>query len=395
MITFLNEANTIKDELIEIRRDIHKHPELGFQEERTSTLIKKFLYKEGIKFKSVAKTGVCAEIKGELKRDSNKVIALRADIDALPIQDKKDVPYASKVKGKMHACGHDAHTTILLGAAKILNKHKEQFSGTVKFLFEPAEETIGGAPQMIEEGVLENPKVDMVVGLHVSEDVEVGKIKVRKAWVNASSNPFSVKIVGNGGHGATPQVTVDPIVASAFLITELQTIVSREIPPVRPVVITIGSIHGGSASNVIPDEVEIKGIIRTISEEDRKYVLRRFKDIINNVCKSFRTKAYIKIEEGYPSLFNNSDVVDRVIHSAQNILGRENILRQVDPSMGVESFAYFAEERPSAFYYLGTGNKQKNTDKPAHSSLFDIDEDAICLGVSLQCSICYEYLTSD
>lgn len=394
MSTFLNEANTIKDELIEIRRDIHKHPELGFQEERTSTLIKKFLYKEGIKFRSVAKTGVCAEIKGELEGGPQRVIALRADIDALPIQDKKKVPYASQVEGKMHACGHDAHTTILLGVAKILNNYKEQFSGTVKFLFEPAEETIGGAPYMIEERVLENPKVDMVIGLHVSENIETGKIRVKKEWVNASSNPFVVRIIGSGGHGASPQMTVDPIVAASFLITELQTIVSREITPVRPVVISIGSIHGGSAQNVIPDEVEIKGIIRTISEEDRKYVLRRFQDIINNVCKSFRTKADIKIEEGYPSLFNNADVVDRVKGAAINLLGKENVLEQINPSMGVESFAYFAEERPSAFYYLGTGNSAKNTTKPAHSSLFDIDEDAICIGVSLQCSICYEYLTS-
>lgn len=394
MITFLKEANNIKQELITIRRDIHEHPELGFEEQRTSKFIKDFLDGEGIPYKSFAKTGVVATIKGTGIGDENKTIALRADMDALPIQDKKKVSYCSKVKGKMHACGHDGHTTILLGTAKILNKYKADFKGTVKLLFEPAEETIGGAPVMIKEGALENPKVDLIVGLHVTENLECGKIRVKSGVVHAASNPFVVKIIGSGGHAASPQVAIDPIVIASSIIMNLQTLVSREIAPQNPAVITVGSIHGGSAQNIIPDEVTITGIIRTLTKEDRVYIVKRFKDLVNDICESFRAKAEITIEESYPCLYNNEEVLEKVKKSASCILGADNIEVQQNPSMGVESFAYFANERPSAFYFLGTGNKVKNTDKPAHSSLFDIDEDALPLGVAMQCDIAYEYLTS-
>ena len=258
MINFLNEANNIKDELIHIRRDIHKHPELGFQEKRTSKLIKDFLDTEGIPYIETAITGICASIKGE-KEGIEKVLALRADIDALPIEEKSDIPYKSLSKGRMHACGHDGHTTILLGAAKILNSYKKSFSGTVKLFFEPAEETVGGAPLMIKDGVLENPKVDFVIGLHVNEDIETGSIMIKSGSVNASSNPFKVRIIGRGGHGATPDVTSDPIVTSSLIVTELQTLVSREVHPARPVVLTVGTIHSGTAPNIIPSEAEISG----------------------------------------------------------------------------------------------------------------------------------------
>ncbi|MBD7909955.1 MULTISPECIES: M20 family metallopeptidase [Clostridium] len=394
MINFLNEANNIKDELVTIRRDIHMHPELGFEEERTSKMIKKFLSNEKIPFISVAGTGVCAVIEGEKVGDNNKTIALRADMDALPIQDKKGVVYSSKVSGKMHACGHDAHTTILLGAAKILNKYKKKFSGNVKLLFEPAEETTGGAPIMIKEGVLDNPNVDCLVGLHVTEDLDCGKIRVKNGVVHAASNPFIVNIIGSGGHGASPHITVDPIVIASTIILNLQTLVSREISPLNPSVITVGSIHGGSAQNVIPEEVVMTGIIRTLTKEDREYMVKRFKELIDNVCKGFRAHAEIMIEESYPCLYNDEKVLDRVRKAAKDILGEDNLVEQKNPSMGVESFAYFANERPAAFYFLGTKNVVKKTDKPAHSSLFDIDEDALSLGVALQCDIAYKYLTT-
>jgi amidohydrolase len=389
----LDEANNIKEELVTIRRDIHEHPELGFEVERTSNIIKKFLKNEGIPFISVAGTGVCAVIKGEGIGDNNKTIALRADMDALPIQDKKGLSYSSKIQGKMHACGHDGHTTILLGVARILNKYKKNFSGNVKLLFEPAEETTGGAPIMIKEGVLENPKVDFVVGLHVTEDLECGKVRVKTGVVHAASNPFIVKIIGSGGHGASPHVTVDPIVIASTIVLNLQTLVSREISPQNPSVITVGSIHGGSAQNVIPEEVIMTGIIRTLTKEDRQYMVRRFKDLINNVCKGFRARAEIIIEESYPCLYNDENVLNRVIEAAMEVIGKENVVKQKNPSMGVESFAYFANERPAAFYFLGTKNIAKKTDKPAHSSFFDIDEDALPLGVALQCDIAYKYLT--
>ncbi|WP_368254485.1 M20 family metallopeptidase [Clostridium paraputrificum] len=392
MITFLEEANRIKDELITIRRDLHEHPELGFEEKRTSEKIKEFLTKEGIPYVEVAKTGVCGIIKGE-KKDNNRVIGLRADMDALPIQDKKVCSYSSKVQGKMHACGHDAHTTILLGVARILNKNKRLFGGCVKLFFEPAEETVGGAPFMIKEGVLENPRVDAIVGLHVTEDLDYGKIRIKSDVVNAASNPYKIKIKGRGGHGAAPHITIDPIVIASNVVMALQTIVSREIAPVNPSVITVGSINGGTAQNVIPEEVEITGIIRTLTKEDRKYVIRRFKELVTGICRGMRGECDIYIEEGYPCLYNNATMVERVKYVGKELLGVENVVEQKYPSMGVESFAFFAMERTSAFYYLGTGNKIKETDKAAHSNLFDIDEDAIPLGVAMQCGIAYDYLT--
>ena len=392
MITFLEEANRIKDELITIRRDLHEHPELGFEEKRTSEKIKEFLTKEGIPYVEVAKTGVCGIIKGE-KKDNNRVIGLRADMDALPIQDKKVCSYSSKVPGKMHACGHDAHITILLGVARILNKNKRLFGGCVKLFFEPAEETVGGAPFMIKEGVLENPRVDAIVGLHVTEDLDYGKIRIKSDVVNAASNPYKIRIKGRGGHGAAPHTTIDPIVIASNVVMALQTIVSREIAPVNPSVITVGSINGGTAQNVIPEEVEITGIIRTLTKEDREYVVRRFKELVTGICRGMRGECDIYIEEGYPCLYNNATMVERVKYVGKELLGVENVVEQKHPSMGVESFAFFAMERTSAFYYLGTGNRTKGTDKAAHSNLFDIDEDAIPLGVAMQCGIAYDYLT--
>ncbi|MGL4106509.1 M20 metallopeptidase family protein [Clostridium sp. LP20] len=393
MITFLKEAENIKDELIAIRRDIHEHPELGFEEKRTSEIIKRFLTKEGIPYVSVAGTGVYGMIKGEGNGNTQRTIALRADMDALPIQEKNLCSYSSKVPGKMHACGHDAHTTILLGVARILNDNRKLFSGNVKLLFEPAEETTGGAPIMIKEGVLDSPRVDVVAGLHVTEDLECGKIRIKKGMVNAASNPFKVKIKGVGGHGAAPSTTVDPIVMSANLIMALQTIVSREVPSLNPAVITVGSIHGGTAQNIIPEEVNISGIIRTTTKEDREYVVKRVVEISKGTCETLRGKAEVFIEESYPCLFNDDEMVDRMKRVGKDILGEKNVVEQKNPSMGVESFAYFANERPSVFYFLGTGNKAKNTDKQAHSSYFNIDEDAIPLGVALQCGIVFDYLT--
>ncbi len=343
MITFLEEANRIKDELITIRRDLHEHPELGFEEKRTSEKIKEFLTKEGIPYVEVAKTGVCGIIKGE-KKDNNRVIGLRADMDALPIQDKKVCSYSSKVPGKMHACGHDAHTTILLGVARILNKNKRLFGGCVKLFFEPAEETVGGAPFMIKEGVLENPRVDAIVGLHVTEDLDYGKIRIKSGVVNAASNPYKIKIKGRGGHGAAPHTTIDPIVIASNVVMALQTIVSREIAPVNPSVITVGSINGGTAQNVIPEEVEITGIIRTLTKEDREYVVRRFKELVTGICRGMRGECDIYIEEGYPCLYNNATMVERVKYVGKELLGVENVVEQKHPSMGVESFAFFAME---------------------------------------------------
>lgn len=394
-MNFKNEAISIKNELINIRRTLHEHPELGMEEYETSKFIKNFLKNEGIEFREVAKTGICGIIRGAKESNSGDIrtIALRGDIDGLPILDKKICEYSSKVEGKMHACGHDAHTTILLGAAKILNKNKHLFSGNVKLLFEPAEETIGGARFMIEDGVLENPRVDCVCGLHVEENLECGTIMLKDGVVNAASNPFTIKIKGAGGHGAYPHTTVDPVVIASHIVLALQTIVSREMNTANPAVITVGSIHGGTAQNIIPEEVVISGVIRTMSKEDRNFAKERLREIVEGICRSSRASAEIDIEESYPNLYNDSNMVELFNLGAEKVLGRENVLLQKYPKMGVESFAYFANERPAVFYFLGSGNKEKNIIHPAHSNLFDIDENCLPLGVALQCQMAFEYLT--
>lgn len=393
-MNFFKEAVTIKEELVSIRRKLHEYPELGMEEFETSKFIKEFLKSEGIEFKEYATTGVCGIIKGT--KESNiegKTIALRADMDGLPLEDKKNCSYSSKVKGKMHACGHDAHTSILLGAAKILNKNKKLFNGNIKLIFEPAEETIGGSKIMIEEGILENPKVDAIVGLHVEEGLECGKIMVKEGYVNAASNPFKIKIIGSGGHGAYPHLTVDPILTTSHLVIALQSIISREINTLNPTVITVGAINGGTAQNIIPEEVEIKGIIRTLNKDDRAFAVKRVEEITKSITETFRAKAEIYIEESYPNLYNNKSMVKILKNISNNVIKNENLLEQEHSKLGVESFAYFAEKVPGVFYFLGSGNKKKNITHQAHGNLFDIDEECLPIGVAFQCEIAIEYLT--
>lgn len=393
-INFKEEALSINEELINMRRDFHEHPELGFHEYRTSKIIKDFLKNEGIPYLEVAKTGVCGIIKGTKNGENEKCIALRADIDGLPMLDKKTCSYSSKEKGKMHGCGHDAHTTMLLGVAKVLNKHKDKFGGYVKLFFEPAEETTGGAPLMIEEGVLENPTVDKIVGLHVEETLDKGEIMVRKGVVNAASNPFFITIKGRGGHGAYPHMAIDPVVIASHVVLALQTIVSREIKPVNPAVVTVSTINGGTAENIIPDEVKLSGTIRTMTLEDRAYAIKRVEEIVSSICTAMRGDYEINIKESYPCLYNDNDSVELVRRSAKEILGENNVLEQEAPKLGVESFAYFALEKPSAFYFLGVRNEKKDIIHSAHNSLFDIDEEALHLGVAIQSQIAFNYLTN-
>lgn len=395
-IDFLKSAADIYDNLVAWRRYFHMNPELGFEEYNTSAKIKEFLKEEGIPYVEKAGTGICALIEGGDCGDVQcRTIALRADIDALPLKDKKNCEYASKTEGKMHACGHDAHMTILMGAAKILNGMKGSLKGNVKLIFEPAEETVGGARYMIEEGVLETPKVDAVIGLHVAEGIECGKIGIKKGVVNAASNPFNIKVIGKGGHGAHPEDTVDPIVITSNVILALQSIVSREIPPTDPAVVTVGSIHAGSAQNIIPEEVNISGIIRTMKSEHREYVIRRLTETVEGITKAMRGSCEIDIQESYPCLYNNDFMVDMVKECAKDIIGEANVIDMDKPSMGVESFAYFSLERPAAFYFLGSGNAEKGTAEPAHGSLFDIDENCLPIGVAIQCRAAYEYLNGE
>lgn len=389
-----NEVISIKDEIIKLRRNFHMNPELGFEEYETSKFIKEYLDKEGISYESYAKTGVCGIIRGDLEEKKDRVIGLRSDIDALPIEENNKCEYISTVKGKMHACGHDGHAAILLGVAKILNRNRELFGGTIKLIFEPAEETIGGARYMIEEGVLTDPNVDIMCGLHLDENINCGQVEVKFGAVNAASNPFKVEVMGVGGHGAYPSSAIDPIVISSNIINALQNIVSREVNPLNSAVITVGSIHGGTGANIIPEKVTLTGIIRTLNSEDRQLVTRRVDEIAKGIGLTLRGKVKIEIEESYPVLINDKNSVNKLRNAAIKVIGEENVLEQEYPHMGVESFAYFANEILSVFYFLGCRNEEKGIIHPAHSSLFDIDEDALMIGVAIQCQMVLDYLTN-
>jgi amidohydrolase len=387
-MNFLEMAENIHSQLVDIRRDLHKNPELGFDLYRTSQKVKDFLEAEGIEYYAVAGTGICAIIRGK----GEKTVALRADMDALPLDDKKICDYSSKVKGKMHACGHDAHTTMLLGAAKILNSMKEKIPGNVKFFFEPAEETTGGSKIMIKEGVLESPNVDAVIGLHVEEWLEAGTVGLKRGVAYAASNPFTIKIIGKGGHGASPHMTIDPIVIASSVITSLQTIISREIAPTDSAVLTIGSIHGGTAQNIIPEEVIISGIIRTTNSENREYIKTRVIQVVEGIVASMRGKCEIDIVDGYPCLYNSDKLAGMFETLASEVIGEDNVYKLDKPTMGGESFSYFSMERPSLFYFLGSGNVEKGIVHPAHGNLFDIDENCLSIGVAMQCTLAHEFL---
>ena len=363
--------------LIDIRRDFHQHPELGFEEFRTSAKIEEYLTQMGLEVHHIAKTGIYADIKGE---DSSLKIALRADIDALPIQDNKTCSYRSTIDGKMHACGHDAHTTILLGVAKILSQTPPPCD--IRLMFQPAEETDGGALPMIEEGVLEG--VNGVLGLHVDTEIPVGQIAIKHGAMNASSDMITIKLFGKSGHAAYPDKGVDTIVMAASLIQNLQTIISRNIDGRTSAVLSLGTIHGGVARNVIADSVVIEGTIRTLDPVVREYINKKVEKMISDTASLFGgTGEYIR-QQGYTSLINHDSVVDIIKSVGATILGTENVITKKLPNMGVEDFAYFLEEREGAFFYLGVGNKSKNISAPGHDKDFDIDEDALILGVELQ-----------
>lgn len=387
-LDFYKMANTIKDDLISWRRHFHMNPELGYKEYNTSAFIKNFLNAEGIEFTNTAETGICAVIKG----NGSKTVALRADMDALPLQENNNCDYSSKNPGKMHACGHDAHITILLGCAKILNSIKDTLNGNVKLLFEPAEETTGGARIMIKEGVLNSPEVNGIIGLHVDENINTGYIGIKSGVVNAASNPFTITVKGKGGHGAHPDSTIDPIVISCEIINSIQLLVSRELPPTSPAVVTIGYINGGTAQNIIPEQVKFGGIIRTMTTENREYVKNRLKEIVKGIASSLRGRCEIDIEESYPCLYNDDNMVEILKNSASSILSKDKVLLLKNPSMGVESFAYFSLEKPSVFYFLGCRNEEKGIINPAHGSLFDIDEDCLPIGVAIQCKAATDFL---
>ena len=375
-------AASILPTLVDIRRHIHQNPELSFQEHETAALVEKELHSLGLKTQRLANTGVVAVIEG--KNPSKKVVGLRADMDALPIVEVNDGrPYRSKKEGVMHACGHDVHTTSLLGAARILTELKDEFEGSIKLVFQPGEERLpGGASLMIAEGVLENPKVDVMIGQHVMPGIETGKTGFRPGLYMASTDEIYIKVTGKGGHGAMPHFNIDPVLISAHLIVALQQIVSRAANPAIPSVLSFGKVIAQGATNVIPNEVIIEGTFRTLDENWRAEAHQKMLTLAKGLVEGMGGTIDFDIKRGYPFLKNNEDLTERLQLEAKSFLGEQNV-EPLGIWMAAEDFSYYSQELPACFYRLGTRNDAKNISSHVHTPTFDIDEDALPIGMGL------------
>lgn len=369
-------------ELVEMRRDFHKYPELSGNEYRTMDKICQYLDEWGIKYeKGVADTGVVAIVEGKI---SGKTVGIRGDIDALPIEENNNASYSSQNPGVMHACGHDAHIAILLGVAKVLKALEGKLKGSVKFFFQPAEETTGGADRMIQAGCLENPHVDYVLGLHVEPKYVVGEVGIRYGKMYASSDMLTIKINGKSAHGAHPEEGVDAIIVAANILNALQTIVSRNVSPNNSAVCTFGTIHGGKVRNQIADYVELEGIMRTLDPKTRMFAREKVRIICEQVADSMGAKAELIIDESYSPLMNTDEVVDVVCQNAKNILGKENVFIEDAPDLSTEDFSYFATERKACYFHLGCANIENDKAVDLHNPEFDIDERCLPVGVNIQ-----------
>ncbi|MEL7648222.1 MAG: M20 family metallopeptidase [Sedimentibacter sp.] len=376
---------SMKDEIVTIRRDFHRNPELGGFENQTMERICRYLDSWGIEYqKGVADTGVVAIVRGKNKDKNSTCVGVRADIDALPVSEETDIDFKSLNTGVMHACGHDAHTAIALGTAKVIKSMEEDLRGDVKFFFQPAEETTGGAERMIREGCMKNPDVEYVVGLHVDPGVPTGKISLKYGKMMASSDEIIIRVRGKSTHGAHPHQGVDPLVICSSLIMALQSLVSRRISPLNSAVFTLGTIHGGTRGNIIPDEVEMTGILRTLDPDTRSFMKEKIRDLVENVPKGFGGEGILEVRESYMALINSDEAVDKVRHAAGKIIGSDNIEMSEYPNMGTEDFSYFAAAAKSCFFNLGCRNEKIDAVYPIHSSKFKLDEDCLAIGVMLQ-----------
>ncbi len=377
-INIRQEVKTIANEIINTRRDFHKYPELGFEEHRTSKIIAEKLTSFGLQVETnIGKTGVVGTLN---PNHVGKTIALRADMDALPIQETGDAEYVSQHDGVMHACGHDGHMAMLLGAAQILAEKKNELDGCVKFIFQPAEEGYGGAKYMIEDGVLNG--VDEIYGAHLWNYQSSGTIGIKPGPVMAAADLFKITIKGIGGHGATPHGTVDAVVVASQIIQALQTIVSRNTNPLESTVVTIGQINGGYNFNVIADEVILKGTTRSYMEKNRQLIKTRMNEILDGLSATYNANIILDYEDGYPPTVNNEVCAEKLHHSAHKIVG--NNAGEPYLSMGGEDFSYFANEIPGCFFFIGSSPKDREPlSTPHHCSHFDIDEDALLIGSSV------------
>ncbi|TFF38264.1 M20 metallopeptidase family protein [Mucilaginibacter psychrotolerans] len=381
---------TIFDDVVTTRRHLHAHPELSFHEVETSVFVANKLEELGLEYHKMADTGLVALIKGDLPSD--KVVALRADMDALPILEANDVPYKSQNPGVMHACGHDAHTSSLLGTAKILTELKSEFGGTVKLIFQPAEEKLpGGASLMIKEGVLENPKPQAVLGQHVMPLIDAGKVGFRAGKYMASTDELYVTVRGKGGHGAQPQQNVDPVIITAHILTALQTIISRSADPKSPSVLSFGKVIANGATNVIPNEVYLEGTFRTMDEKWRSEAHIKIKKMAEGIAESMGGSCEFNIMRGYPFLINEEVLTAATRGHAEDYLGKENVL-DLDIWMAAEDFAYYSQAAASCFYRLGTRNEARGITSSVHTPTFDVEEDAFKISTGLMAYLAVKQL---
>ncbi len=391
---FKAEAHTMQEQLVAWRRDLHMHPELGFQEERTAGLVADHLMRLGYRvYTGVAKTGVIGILEGVR---AGPTVMLRFDMDALPIHEQNQVAYASQTPGVMHACGHDGHVTMGLGTATLLQRHRHEWAGTVKLVFQPAEEGMNGAEVMVQEGALDDygPRPDVAFGLHVWNASPLGQAKLTAGPMMAAAERWSLTVKGQGGHGALPHQTTDPVVAAAQIISALQTIVSRNVNPQKTAVVTVGTINGGTAFNIIPDQVELTGTIRTFDAGVREKVLSRLETLCQGIATGMGVEVDLQINMLTPAVVNDAAATELMRQVAEEVLGKENVHTDFR-TMGSEDMAFFLRQVPGSFMFLGSANTALGLDYPHHNSRFDFDEAVLPLGVTILAETATRYLNRE
>jgi amidohydrolase len=387
-----SDIDELVSDMVALRRDLHEHPELAFEEVRTSGIVAQRLRALGLEVQTgVAKTGVVGLLRGGASKPGAKTIAIRADMDALPVHEMNEIDYRSTIDGKMHACGHDGHTSIALVVADILSKRRAELSGNVKFIFQPAEEAIGGAEPMVKEGAMQ--EVDGIIGLHLISDFPMGRVGVRSGTVFASADKFVITVRGKGGHAAMPETAVDPIVIAAYIITALQTLISRETSPFSPAVVTIGKVEAGTAFNIIPETAELHGTMRAFGHEHREKMLRRIREVASGVASAMGGSCEIKNFAGCPPCNNDVAMTELVQQAAVAAVGEENVDNSEDVmTAGSDDMAVFLNTVPGCYFIVGAKNEAKGAKYPHHHPRFNVDEDAMPIGVEVLTRAALDYL---
>lgn len=390
VVDLANEVMEVTDKLVATRRDFHRHPELSFQERRTAEIVAHRL--EELRWKvtsGVAETGVVGLLEGS---GPGKTVMIRVDIDALPIQEPADRPYSSQVDGVMHACGHDGHTAVGLAVADLLARRRASIKGQIKLVFQPAEEIMSGAKRMIEEGVMKDPVVDRVLSFHLWSGLPVGQVVSQPGPIFSSADEIKITVKGKGGHGGMPHLSVDPILIASHVVTALQSVLSREIPPTQPAVLGFGTIHGGAAFNVVSDQVELTGTVRTLDDSVREFILKRTEEISEGVARGLRGEARFQHVRGAPAVVNDEEVAALVSEVAALIVGKDNVVTIAPPQVGDDA-TFFLREAPGCYFLVGCANAERGITASHHNPQFDIDEDALPLATRILSEAALRYVT--